>query len=62
MARILLIGCLGLALWISAVVSPFVLAHLFEMKSAAARAWTFAALAGSALVVIGFLCYLLDRI
>jgi hypothetical protein len=62
MVRILLIGCMSLTLWISALASPFVFAHILELKGVAAQAGMFAAAGGSVLVLIGFLCYLMDRV
>lgn len=60
--RILLVCCLGLALWAGAIASPFLTAHILEMKGAAQQMRAAAAVAASFLIAVAFVCYLLDRV
>lgn len=59
--RLILVGCIGFILWAGAVVSPFVVAHLFGLQGWLARVEALLSMTGAMVVLIMCLCYLLDR-
>jgi len=59
--RFLLIACMAALLWVGALVSPFVAAHILEIKGSAAKLGAVVPLAAAFLIAAAFLCYLMDR-
>ena len=62
LVRATMLGLLSVVLWASAIASPFVFVYLLSLRGGLEKVLAFAALAGSVVVMIGFICYLLDRI
>ena len=60
--RIVLLGFLSVTLWASTIAAPFVCTYILNLRGTFEKVGSFAIVAGSVAVVIGFVCYLLDRI
>lgn len=62
LVRVAALACVSVVLWVSAIASPFVVNYILDIKGTPDRLLTAATLAVSVLIVIGFLCYLIDRV